>query len=87
MAAIFRDYGNRADRRHARLKYLLAEWGMDRFRAEFERRRDAIGPKLAGTRAVARQLRESKVARPFELDVERAVETGLIQHRPARDCP
>ncbi len=38
VAAIFRDHGNRADRRHARLKYLLAEWGMDRFRAEFERR-------------------------------------------------
>lgn len=38
VAAIFRDHGNRADRRHARLKYLLAEWGLERFRAEFERR-------------------------------------------------
>ncbi|MEZ4586729.1 MAG: NADPH-dependent assimilatory sulfite reductase hemoprotein subunit [Gemmatimonadales bacterium] len=38
VAAIFRDHGNRADRRHARLKYLLAEWGIDRFRAEFEAR-------------------------------------------------
>ena len=38
MAAIFRDYGNRADRRHARLKYLVAEWGMEKFRAEFESR-------------------------------------------------
>ena len=36
--AIFRDHGNRADRRHARLKYLLAEWGIERFRAEFQRR-------------------------------------------------
>ena len=35
VAAIFRDHGNRADRRHARLKYLLAEWGIERFRAEF----------------------------------------------------
>ena len=35
VAAIYRDHGNRADRRHARVKYLLAEWGMDRFRAEF----------------------------------------------------
>ena len=35
VAAIFRDHGNRSDRRHARLKYLLAEWGIDRFRAEF----------------------------------------------------
>ncbi len=38
VAAIFRDHGNRADRRHARLKYLIAEWGMDRFREEFRRR-------------------------------------------------
>jgi sulfite reductase (ferredoxin) len=38
VAAIFRDHGNRADRRHARLKYLLADWGMERFRAEFEQR-------------------------------------------------
>ncbi len=38
VAAIFRDHGNRADRRHARLKYLLAQWGIDRFRDEFRRR-------------------------------------------------
>jgi sulfite reductase beta subunit-like hemoprotein len=35
VVAIYRDHGNRADRRHARIKYLIAEWGMDRFRAEF----------------------------------------------------
>jgi sulfite reductase (ferredoxin) len=35
VAAIFRDHGNRSDRRHARLKYLLAEWGLPRFREEF----------------------------------------------------
>ncbi|MGH7510579.1 MAG: NADPH-dependent assimilatory sulfite reductase hemoprotein subunit [Gemmatimonadales bacterium] len=38
VAAIFRDYGNRSDRRHARLKYLVAEWGLDRFREEFQSR-------------------------------------------------
>jgi sulfite reductase beta subunit-like hemoprotein len=38
VAAIFRDHGNRADRRHARLKYLLNEWGIERFREEFQRR-------------------------------------------------
>jgi sulfite reductase beta subunit-like hemoprotein len=38
VAAIFRDHGNRSDRRHARLKYLLAEWGLDRFRDEFQQR-------------------------------------------------
>ncbi len=45
VAAIFRDHGNRSDRRHARLKYLLAEWGLDRFREEFRRRaRFTLGP-------------------------------------------
>lgn len=38
VAAIFRDHGNRADRRHARLKYLLEAWGEDRFRTEFQHR-------------------------------------------------
>lgn len=38
VAAIFRDHGNRADRRHARLKYLIEDWGMDRFRDEFQSR-------------------------------------------------
>ncbi|MFQ5410660.1 MAG: NADPH-dependent assimilatory sulfite reductase hemoprotein subunit [Phycisphaerae bacterium] len=35
IAGIFRDCGNRSDRKHARLKYLLEEWGIDRFRDEF----------------------------------------------------
>ncbi len=38
VTAIFRDHGNRVDRRHARLKYLLAHWGVERFREEFRRR-------------------------------------------------
>lgn len=38
IAAIFRDHGNRADRRHARLKYLITEWGMERFKSEFQSR-------------------------------------------------
>ena len=35
VAAIYRDHGNRADRRHARVKYLLQAWGIERFREEF----------------------------------------------------
>ncbi len=35
VAAIFRDHGNRADRRHARLKYLIHERGLAWFRDEF----------------------------------------------------
>lgn len=41
---IFRDYGNRTDRNHARLKYVLAERGVEWFRAEVERR---VGKPLA----------------------------------------
>ncbi|HEX6617739.1 MAG TPA: NADPH-dependent assimilatory sulfite reductase hemoprotein subunit, partial [Gemmatimonadales bacterium] len=47
VAAIFRDHGNRSDRRHARLKYLLGEWGTARFREEFRRRASCrLGPAL-----------------------------------------
>ncbi|MGP1382555.1 MAG: sulfite reductase, ferredoxin dependent [Thainema sp.] len=31
-----RDYGDRAQRRHARMKYLLHDWGVDKFRAKVE---------------------------------------------------
>jgi sulfite reductase (ferredoxin) len=47
VAAIFRDHGNRSDRRHARLKYLLAEWGIARFREEFQQRATfVLGPAV-----------------------------------------
>ncbi|TWU59136.1 Sulfite reductase [NADPH] hemoprotein beta-component [Rubripirellula tenax] len=39
-----RDNGNRADRKVARLKYLIAEWGIEKFRAEVEK---YYGEKLA----------------------------------------
>jgi sulfite reductase (ferredoxin) len=32
-----RDYGDRFNRRHARMKYLVEDWGVDRFRQEVER--------------------------------------------------
>lgn len=35
---IFRDHGYREDRRKARLKFLLADWGVEKFRAELETR-------------------------------------------------
>ncbi|MBW4695418.1 MAG: sulfite reductase, ferredoxin dependent [Lyngbya sp. HA4199-MV5] len=31
-----RDYGDRTDRRHARMKYLIEDWGVDRFREKVE---------------------------------------------------
>jgi sulfite reductase (ferredoxin) len=35
---IFRDHGYRDDRRKARLKFLVADWGVEKFRAELEKR-------------------------------------------------
>ncbi len=36
VVATQRDYGDRANRRHARMKYLLADWGVDSFREKVE---------------------------------------------------
>ncbi|MCC5601915.1 sulfite reductase, ferredoxin dependent [Nostoc favosum] len=36
VVATQRDYGNRIDRRHARLKYLIHDWGVDKFRSKVE---------------------------------------------------
>jgi sulfite reductase (ferredoxin) len=44
---IQRDQGNRTSRRHARMKYLMDGWGVERFREEMERR---LGTKLAPPR-------------------------------------
>ncbi len=35
---LYRDAGNRADRRHARLKYLIEQWGAERFTEELRAR-------------------------------------------------
>ncbi len=44
-----RDFGNRRDRRHARLKYTIAAMGLETFRSEVERR---AGVSFAPARAV-----------------------------------
>ncbi len=36
IVATQRDYGDRVQRRHARMKYLLHDWGVDQFRAKVE---------------------------------------------------
>jgi ferredoxin-nitrite reductase len=38
MIRVFRDHGNRTDRKKARLKYLLADWGFDKFLDESGKR-------------------------------------------------
>ncbi|NJM46076.1 MAG: sulfite reductase, ferredoxin dependent [Alkalinema sp. RU_4_3] len=36
IVATQRDYGDRSDRRHSRMKYLIAEWGVERFKSKVE---------------------------------------------------
>ena len=38
IVGVFRDHGNRSDRKHARIKYLVEDWGIERFRREVESR-------------------------------------------------
>lgn len=45
-----RDYGNRVDRKVARLKYLIANWGIEKFKAEVEK---YYGQSLPGPRPIA----------------------------------
>ncbi len=44
IVTIHRDFGNRSNRRLARLKYVLDAWGVEKFRAELENR---VGRELA----------------------------------------
>ncbi|MEX0267840.1 sulfite reductase, ferredoxin dependent [Leptolyngbyaceae cyanobacterium UHCC 1019] len=37
IVATQRDYGDRSDRRHARMKYLIADWGVAKFQAQVEK--------------------------------------------------
>jgi sulfite reductase (ferredoxin) len=45
-----RDFGNREDRKHARLKYLIRDWGIEKFRDQVAR---YYGRPLTPSRAVA----------------------------------
>ena len=47
---VFRDFGNRSDRKRARLKYLIHDWGLPVFRAKVE---EYLGHPLAEARPVA----------------------------------
>src|SRR4029077_6681577 len=38
---LFRDFGTRSDRKRARLKYIIHDWGMPAFRAKIE---EYLGP-------------------------------------------
>ncbi|MGL4424113.1 MAG: NADPH-dependent assimilatory sulfite reductase hemoprotein subunit, partial [Gemmataceae bacterium] len=45
---LYRDHGNRSDRKRARIKYLMADWGLDKFRDVLAR--DYFGRALAAPR-------------------------------------
>jgi len=46
---VFRDFGNRSDRKRARLKYIIHDWGMPVFRAKVE---EYLGRKLEDPKPV-----------------------------------
>ncbi len=49
----FRDHGFREKRNHARLKYLIADWGAERFRAEVEQSLGSTQPRAAADESQA----------------------------------
>ncbi|MBD2139007.1 sulfite reductase, ferredoxin dependent [Anabaena sp. FACHB-1237] len=51
IVATQRDYGDRSDRRHARLKYLIADWGVDKFRSKVE---EYFGKPIQASRELIR---------------------------------
>ncbi len=54
VAKLYRDHGNRSDRKRARLKYLMADWGVEKFQDVFYRdyftgpRRPPTGTPITG---------------------------------------
>ncbi len=46
---VFRDFGNRSDRKRARLKYIIHDWGLPAFRAKVE---EYLGYRLADPKPV-----------------------------------
>lgn len=46
---VYRDFGNRSDRKRARLKYIIADWGMPAFRSKVE---EYLGRELADPRSI-----------------------------------
>ena len=59
---VFRDFGNRSDRKRARLKYIIHDWGLPAFRAKVE---EYLGQPLADPEAGAgrRRRRPPRLAR------------------------
>ena len=67
VVTVQRDWGDRTNRKHARLKYTIEDRGLDAFRAEVERR---AGVKLQPPR------NHSRLRRPATAMAGRRVTTG-----------
>ena len=77
VASVFRDYGYRRSRMHARLKFLLADWGPEKFREVLEEEYlDRAAARRSGARdaadAGARPRRRARAERRPQLRRRRA---------------
>lgn len=85
VAAVFRDFGNRGDRRHARLKYLIKEWGVEKFVAELQTR---LSFKLEPAREQVRGTSHDHLGRhkqcPSTWFYGLYIESGRIADRPGQ---
>jgi sulfite reductase (ferredoxin) len=85
-----RDYGNRADRKLARMKYLIANWGIERFKAKVE---EYYGQPLAECRPVDvhgfddhlgwREQGDGRFCYGLNIENGRLIDNGQIQLKSA----
>ena len=83
IVAIQRDYGDRENRKHARFKYLIDEWGIPKFRKELE---DRLGYRLAPPRELGDMRPELHLGWNRQSDgrwyLGLSVENGRIKDTP-----
>ena len=88
VASIFRDYGYRRLRSRARLKFLVADWGVEKFREVLEN--EYLGRKLASLRVAGlarrppRPRRRARAEGRQELRRRRADRRPGLRHDPDR---
>jgi sulfite reductase (ferredoxin) len=83
-----RDFGNRADRKLARLKYLIANWGIEKFKAKVE---EYYGQKLAAPKAIEvtdvddhigwREQGDGKLALGINIENGRIKDEGTVRSK------
>ena len=83
VASIFRDYGYRRLRSRARLKFLVADWGVEKFREVLEN--EYLG-RRAGPLRLARRPR-SATATTSASTSRRTASSTSVSRRPPAGCP